>query len=700
MKTKKRNRQYKKRTNKREKREKKKNYRSKKRLGGNKYGDLLKVARMTAKSIPTASLKYEPLAALVQAKPPYSFLPFPKPQQQQVNQFQPLLQPQQVNTPSFLEKFGTKPSQQETEEEEVDLDEIFLDDGTINVELLADNQVVSLFVPPMNDKERRIEKQLKDEYKRLISESIATNPFLKDVDDLESKKSWIGWTAIAKAMDPRAVTAENVSKGVLDLLFLGVRTVVLTTVEGYKMLTPTAIQTKVTGSVPTNIQAYAAEGYTLLRAINSGAFSSIIGLTLSCLTNTDWNDPKNVTLFYDRIFSSVSPILPVLLEDITKEGCKTLIPGLVKQIAVEGSLVHTALSKGYSALNEEDTLSKNLIEGLADLGNVIVPLISQHMNANGIHCGGDIIRNEEEGKRCLGEKGYSEAKKYFNNSLALIVRSMNNCLKQNSQDFLRALVASDHPDLPEILSIEEKERKISEVETFFEAEDFTPRLLNEIRNRFLTSLRNDIKEVRVVAEDHLKDEMKATSSSYLAVMKKKLKEIITEEEEKRMQEQLDELEELIEPSFKSSALFKEPQGVVVTKNKFTEARVGTVSISKLTTNFDINALIKLLGLWADNINAKLGENKPYSVTECLLEAIDLRLPHLLTSFFGLQNEKLLELANRASTEPLEEIEADTIIKAIIDDYIKPIAVTLCIEEYIKPENYNELKIVSLYSFFM
>jgi hypothetical protein len=127
--------------------------------------------------------------------------------------------------------------------------------------------------------------------------------------------------------------------------------------------------------------------------------------------------------------------------------------------------------------------------------------------------------------------------------------------------------------------------------------------------------------------------------------------------------------------------------------------VGTVSISQITTNFDLNALIKLLSIWGDNINEKLGENKPYSVTECLLEAIDLRLPHLLTSFFGIQNEKLLELANRASSEPLEDIEADSIIKAIIEDYVKPLAITLCIDEYIKPESYNELKMVSLYSFF-
>jgi hypothetical protein len=589
----------------------------------------------------------------------------------------------------------------ETEKEEIDLDKIFLDDGTINVELLAnDNQNRSLYVPPTNDKERRIEKQLKDEYKKVISEYIATNPNLRNVENLESKKSWIGWTAIAKAIDPRAVTAENVTKGVLDLLFLGVRTVVLTTVEGYKLVTPTAIQTKVTESLPTNIQAFAVEGYTLLRAIDSGAFSSIIGLTLSCLTNTDWNDPKNVTLFYDRIVSSVSPILPVLLEDITKEGCKTLAPGIVKQIAVEGSLVHRALSKGYGALSEGDTLTKNLIENIAELGNVIVPLISQHMNVNGIHCGGDIISNEEEGKRCLGEEGYSEAKKYFNKSLMLIVRSMNNCLKQNSQDFLRALVASEHPDLPQVLSPEEKEIKISELETLIGNEDFTPRLLNEITNRFLTSLRNDIKEVHVDAEEHLRDEYKTISSSYLSIIKNKLRESILEDEEIKLQQELDELEELIEPSFKSNALFKEPQEVIATDNKFTEARVGTVSISKLTTKFDKDELIRLLGLWADNINVKLGDNKPYSVTECLLEAIDLRLPHLLTSFFGLQNEKLLDLANFASSEPLDEVEADVILKAIIDDYVRPMAMSLCIEEYIKPESYNELKMVSLYSFFM
>jgi hypothetical protein len=419
------------------------------------------------------------------------------------------------------------------------------------------------------------------------------------------------------------------------------------------------------------------------------------------LTNTDWNDPENVTLFYDRIVSSVSPILPVLLEDITKEGCKTLIPGLVKQIAVEGSLVHRALSEGYNALNEGDnTLSKGLIDNLAELGNVIVPMISQHMNANGIHCGGDIIRNEVDGKRCLGEAGYSEAKKYFNNSLSLIVRSMNNCLKQNSEDFLRALVASEHPDLPQVLSPEEKDRKILELATFIGSQDFTPRLLDEMTNRFLTSVRNDIVEVRTTAEEHMRDEMKTISSGYLAVIHKKLKEIIEDEEEERLQRELDELEELIEPSFKSTDLFKtrEPT-TTMAKGKFTEARVGTVSISKITTNFDQNALIKLLGLWADNINRKLGENKPYSVTECLLEAIDLRLPHLLTSFFGVQNEKLLELADRVSSEPLEQVEADIILKAIIEDYVKPIAVILCIEEYIKPESYDELKMVSLYSFF-
>jgi hypothetical protein len=278
---------------------------------------------------------------------------------------------------------------------------------------------------------------------------------------------------------------------------------------------------------------------------------------------------------------------------------------------------------------------------------------------------------------------------------------MNNCLKQNSQDFLRALVAGEHPDLPQMLSPEEKERKINELETFIGSEDFTPRLLDEITNRFLTSVRNDIKEVHIDAEEHLRDEMKTISSGYVAIVMKKLKESMREDEEKQLQEELDELEELIEPSFKSNSLFKEPQqSVIMPNNKFTEAREGTVSISKLTTNFDQNALIKLLGLWAQNISAKLGENKPYSVTECLLEAIDLRLPHLLTSFFGLQNEKLLELANRASSEQLGEVEADVILKAIIDDYVKPIAMTLCIEEYIKPEFYNELKMASLYCLFL
>jgi hypothetical protein len=712
MKTRKRNRHYKK-TFKREKIKKINRTYKKRRQGGNKYKQFF---NMTAKAIPsaTSSLKYVPPAGIVQSQS-QKYVP-PVIQQTQKNYYlNPISFPPPKKPESFLDKFGVKPANptpkfsflEEAKEakEEIDLDKIFLDDGTINVEnLLSNDDTRSIFVPPKNDKERRIEKQLKDEYKKIISEFIVTMPSLKNVENLESKKSWIGWTAIAKAIDPRAITAENVSKGVLDVLFMGVRTVVLTTVEGYKMITPTVIQTKVTESLPTSVQAYGIEGYTLLRAINSGSFSSIIGLTLSCLTNTDWNDPTNVTLFYDRIVGSVSPILPVLLEDITKEGCKTLIPGLVKQIAVEGSLVHTALSKGYSMLNEEDSLSKSLIENLAELGNVIVPLISQHMNTNGINCGGDIITNEEEGKRCLGDEGYSESKKYFNSSLTLIVRSMNNCLKENSQDFLRALVSSEHPDLPQMLTQEEKERKISELETFIRNEDFTPRLLNEITNRFLTSVRNDIKEVRTVAEDSLRDEMQSITSNYLAVVKKKLKESMREDEERKLQEDLDELEELIEPSFKRTDLFKTRESpeittTVTTNNKFTEAREGTVSISKLTTKFDQNALIKLLGLWADNINTKLGENKPYSVTECLLEAIDLRLPHLLTSFFGVENEKLLDLVNRASSEPLEEDEANLIIEAIIEDYVKPIAITLCIEEYIKPESYNELKMVSLYSFF-
>lgn len=693
MKTRKRYRNYKKRrTNKREKREKKS--RTKKRLGGNKYSQFLRtVGNVTAKSLPSSSFKYAPVALAQRQQQSYKYVPLP--QQQQVKP----LQIQQQISPSFL---GVRPFTF-PEKEEIDLDKIFLDDGTINVELLAnDNSNTILYVAPTNDKERRIEKQLKDEYKKVISEYISTNPFLRDVENLESKKSWIGWTSIAKAIDPTAVTAENVTKNVLDLLFLGVRSVVLSTVEGYKLITPAVIQTKVTESLPTSIQAFAVEGYTLLRAIDSGAFSSIIGLTLSCLTNTDWNNPKNVQLFYDRIVSSVSPILPVLFEDITKEGCKTLVPGIFKQIAVEGSLVNRALSKGYNALNEKGTLSKNLIENLAELGNVIVPLISQHMNTNGIHCGGDIISNEEEGKRCLGEVGYNEAKKYFNNSLSLIVQSMSNSLKQNSQDFLRALVASEHPDLPQVLSPEDKERKIKEIEALIGSEDLSPRLLNVISNLFLTSLRNDIKEVHIETEDHLRGELITISSSYLSIIKKKLRESIREDEKRKLEQELDELEELIEPSFKSNSLLKEPQEVITTSinNNFTEARVGTVSISKLTTNFDKDELIRLLSLWANNINVKLGENKPYSVTECLLEAIDLRLPHLLTSFFGLKNEKLLEFANRASSEPLDEVEADVIIKAILDGYVKPLALTLCIEEYIKPESYDELKMVSLYNFFV
>jgi hypothetical protein len=697
MKTRKRN--YRRRTtaSKREKRKKntRKTYK-KKRQGGNRFKSFLKnAAKTTAKALTTipstTAFKYVPPALRRQD---YVFAPIPP--AQKYNMKAP---PAKTN---FLEMFEKKPEPKpfrflndEVEEEVSDLDDIFLEDGTINIESLSNIYRSSIYVAPKNETERKVEKLLKDEYKKLIGES----PQLRGLEDLESKKSWIGWIGIAAVLNPRALiaeNAENVTKGALDLLFLSVRIVVLGTVKGYNLVTPTAIQTKVSESIPKNIQAYGIEGYTLLRAIDSGAFSSIIGLSLSCLDlfkNTDWTKKENVDQFYDRIVQSIVPILPVLLEDISKEGCKTLIPGVIRQVAVKGSLVHRTLSEGYNMLNEEGSLSKGLIENLSDLGNVVVPLISKHMNKEGINCGGDIINDEASGKRCLGEAGYNAGKKYFNESLKLIVESVGNCLKENSLQFMRALITSQVDSPGPIIS----EEDMKQLEEKIKAQDISAGLLDEITNRYLTSVRNDIKEVRTVAVVHLENDLKTISSPYAAFIRKKLQQQIEEEEDRAQKE----LEELIEPSFTiTSDIFKEAPTETSTISKFFEAREGTVSITKLTTKFDTNALIKLLLLWADNINMKLGENKPYSVTECLLEVIDLRLPHLLSTFFGIRDERLLELANRASTEQIEEVEADKILKAIVEEFVKPLAITVCLEEYIKPEDYNELKMASLFSFFI
>ena len=707
MKTRKRT--YRRRTtaSKREKRKKntRKTYK-KKRQGGNRFKNILKnAANTTAKAfttIPsTTAFKYVTPAALPRRQD-YVFAPIPA---QKYNMKAP---PAKTN---FLEMFEKKPEPkpfrflndevtEEQEEEAIDLDDIFLEDGTISIESLSNiYRSNSIYVAPKNETERKVEKLLKDEYKKLIGESIVSNPQLRDLEDLESKKSWIGWIGVAAVLNPRgliAESAENVTKGALDLLFLSVRIVVLGTVKGYNLLTPTAIQTKVSESIPKNIQAYGIEGYTLLRAIDSGAFSSIIGLSLSCLDlfkNTDWTNKENVDQFYDRIVQSIAPILPVLLEDISKEGCKTLIPGVIRQVAVEGSLVHRTLSEGYNMLNEEGSLSKGLIENLSDLGNVVVPLISKHMNKEGINCGGDIINDEASGKRCLGEAGYNAAKKYFNESLKLIVESVGNCLKENSLEFMRALITSQVDSPGQIIS----EEDMKQLEEKIKAQDISARLLDEITNRYLTSVRNDIKEVRTVAVVHLENDLKTIASPYAAFIRNKLQQQIEEEEDRAQKE----LEELIEPSFTiTSDIFKEAPTQTSTISKFFEAREGTVSITKLTTKFDTNALIKLLLLWADNINMKLGENKPYSVTECLLEVIDLRLPHLLSTFFGVRDERLLELANRASTEQIEQVETDKVLKAIVEEFVKPLAITVCLEEYIKPEDYNELKMASLFSFFI
>lgn len=569
-----------------------------------------------------------------------------------------------------------QPSKVHLESEKL-LDTIFIDNRINILPLINYSFVVS-------KSSSIIGTELGSRYNELVLESRQSNL------NLEVKESWIGWTAIANAINPEFLV-EPALKGSADVVYMCVNTVFSATdlgYRGYQLITPLFIQKTISRNVPPIIMGYGIEGNILLKSLDSGSFSSIIGMTYACLTNTDWTKKENIHNFNEDLTKTLTSILPGLFEDITKEGCKTLIPAVISQVVVEGSLLNIVLNSSYDELARENTVSGELIENLTDFGNIVVPLISQHMNKNGINCDGDLINDKDSRINCLGPAGCAGAEKFFNKSLKLITGYISLCVKEKSKNFFRDAVMMRESDYE--TEITEELEEITRFNKSIDEYDFSTFIGDKITDIFLSSLANDVKDVRITANERLNAELNI-SSPYASIIRK-----FKGSEEERIEGLFEELEELVDPTAKhANPIFIREPYQSFEPSEYINVQDGKVSIERITTKFDVSELWKLLCMWGENIGEKIGEDKPYSQTVCLLEVIDLRLPHLLAVFLGVRDENALEFADAISSRPFDEV-----IKNVVDDFVKPMAITMCIKKYIKPENYNELKFASLFCFFL
>jgi hypothetical protein len=112
-----------------------------------------------------------------------------------------------------------------------------------------------------------------------------------------------------------------------------------------------------------------------------GFLKNTIPLIISMNVNTDWTDPENINTYYKQLFGLLDPVIhaAVSKQDL---NTRTLAPKLIEQMVGKESLAEKMLVKIF----QENTTFQIALDEAADLFDELIPEIWNHLKVKGVNC--------------------------------------------------------------------------------------------------------------------------------------------------------------------------------------------------------------------------------------------------------------------------------------------------------------------------
>jgi hypothetical protein len=360
-------------------------------------------------------------------------------------------------------------------------------------------------------------------------------------------------------------------------------------------------------------------GYGLL---DWGFIQSISALISMSSEKLDWSKTENLDQYNKNLTVILDTVLPVLLKDLTKQGCNQSIPQILKHV-----INPITVDKITGAIQEETKTNEKfsqLVDNSNDFCNKILPAVSEHCKQKGWSTG-------------IGEKGTELLNNYLDTSLTLvkdIVWDMFDTITLKNLRKLTSAVGSqvesgniqDYDSLSEQESQEMKQQynDIFQTTSIKVAVDELQKKIEESYN-FLSSTINEL-----LIEDQVKE-----------INNKPVPPVIQEEETKLKQDLVN----------------------------FTQDKV---KIGDFVTNL-VPTIQKLLILWKNEIYKQNGKTDFSSVC-CLLNVLDLRINTLLDETCKIYakgllpeeacSKKFIDLVGTFYTKPANNVNIDDVKNSI------------------------------------
>lgn len=112
-----------------------------------------------------------------------------------------------------------------------------------------------------------------------------------------------------------------------------------------------------------------------------GFLKNTIPLIISVSVNTDWTNPENVNAYYKQLFGLLDPVIRAA---VSKQDLNTrsLAPKLIEQMVEKGSLAEQMLTSVF----QENPTFQIALDQAANLFDELIPELWNHLKAKGVNC--------------------------------------------------------------------------------------------------------------------------------------------------------------------------------------------------------------------------------------------------------------------------------------------------------------------------
>ena len=360
-------------------------------------------------------------------------------------------------------------------------------------------------------------------------------------------------------------------------------------------------------------------GYGLL---DWGCLQSISAIISMNSENLDWSKTENLDQYYKNLTVILDVVLPVLLKDLTKQGCNESIPQILKHV-----INPITVDKITGAIQEEIKINEKfsqIVDNSNDFCNKILPVISEHCKQKGWSTG-------------IGKEGEVLLNNYLNTSLTLV--------KDIVWDMFDTITIKILSKITSTIDSQVKSGNIQDYDTLSEEE--SQKMKQQYNNIFqTTSIKVALDELQKKAEESYK------------FLSSTINELLIED-------QIKEINDKPVPPVIQEEETKLKQDLI----NFTQDKV---KIGDFVTNL-VPTIQKLLILWKNEIY-KQNEKNDFSSVCCLLNVLDLRINTLLDETCKIYAKGLLpeeacskqfiDLVGTFYTKPADNVNIDDVKMSI------------------------------------